>query len=184
MHTMIGILEHFQWHLTAAAALLAGFALGALFGRARIVWRLRSEIQEAQDRAEWERARREDLARQLEEARNSAQVGRRDGEEDDAAAVSVLRRELDRLRQELHRTLEGQGEAQRRIQELEARITVMAAGPSRRIGSAVGSETMPADGTPVPRQKPAGANVLTLWNQGDREPAGDPDGHHEPRRTD
>jgi len=167
---MSSIIVHLLWQLIAAGALLVGFGLGILFGRARMALRLRGDIMEAQDKAEWERARREQLARQIEETKNAEHDVKQESAEDGMATAGVLRRELERLREELRRTWEGQSEAQRRIQELEARLSILVAKPTRRVGSAAVGDRRAPDGDLTSRQKAAGENILTLWNASVEEP--------------
>ena len=161
---MSDLLLHNLWQIIAGGALLVGFALGVLFGRTRTMWRLRADLMQAQDKAEWERARREQLGRQIEETKNVEREVKEESTADGAAAAGVLRREVERLREELKRTWEGQSEAQQRIQELEARISIMGAKPSRHLGNAVVGDDSVTDKDVDSRQRSTNANVLTLWN--------------------
>lgn len=168
---MLDTIASLSWQLIAGGMLLVGFGLGVLFGRARAIWRLRPELMEARDKAEWERARREQLTRQIEETKNAAKESRRETAADESSTVAVLRGEIDRLRQELRQTWEGQSEAQRRIQELEGRLTALLGRQARRTGTEGGSEEHEPDKDgPAPRLRQAGhENILTLWNVGGEE---------------
>lgn len=168
---MFELLASLVWQLIAAGMLLVGFGLGVLFGRARATWRLRAQLIEARDKAEWERARREQLSRQMEEIKSVAKDSRKEAAADEASTIAVLRGEVERLRQELRGTWQGQSEAQRRIQELEGRITILAGRQPRRTGT-LGGDGEPlseAEGSSPRAKQPGHDNILTLWNAGGEE---------------
>ncbi|MCU0610669.1 MAG: hypothetical protein MUE60_02640 [Candidatus Eisenbacteria bacterium] len=165
---MLDAFFQFSWPLIAAAVLLIGFGLGILYGRARATWRFEAELHEARDQAEWERARREQVTRELDEARGRLALSLPSDQAGPDAEAIVLRREMERLRQELQKTWEGQSEAHRRVRELEARISVLAGRQLRRTGSGPGGDhaTLDQDGPGSYGKGSGPENVLSLWNTG------------------
>ncbi len=157
------------WQIAATGCVVAGFVLGLIYGRSRLTWRLRAQLMDARMKAEWEKARREQLQKQLEELRATVESAPQ-VVPDESSAVTVLRREVDRLRLELHRTLERLGEAERRNEELRARLAILGArAPRRASSSALGGHALGAVDPGIRQKLPD--NVLTLWNaSGDEGP--------------
>ncbi len=123
---LVDYIGQYTAQLITLGALIIGFVLGVMFARSRIKWQLEGELQEAQDGLEWERANSVKLLQQAEAKIKELAAEASDESSDmENEQIRLLRKELQRLYQVLQKSWLAETHSCQRIQQLEARISVL-----------------------------------------------------------